>query len=54
MKKYLNFLIKFTVQNEEFHDSPQFKVHHLDKILVPVSDKPLVIIDVRIRKALKK
>jgi len=53
MKSYLQFLLKFTVQNVQFSASPGFYVHHLDKILVSVSDEPLIQIDVRIRRVVK-
>jgi len=53
MKKFLEFLVSFTNQNYEFRESPQYLVHHLDKIMVHNNDKPLVNIDVRIKRFAK-
>jgi len=50
MKKYLEFLVKYTVQNVEFSGSLTWEAYHLDKILIPSSNKPLISIDVRIVK----
>ena len=38
------------MQNVEFSGSLTWEAYHLDKILVPSSDKPLISIDVRIVK----
>ena len=50
MKKYLEFLIKFALQNEEFRESELWKAYHLDKIVVAGVNEPLILIDVNIKK----
>jgi len=42
MKKMLEFLVKFVAQNEGFRNHPSYQAYHLDKILVEISEKPLI------------
>ena len=48
MRNFLEFLIRFVSQNTKFKKSASFEAYHLDKILVPVSEKPLLTVEVLI------
>ena len=50
MQNFLQFLIRFVTQNAQLKNGPSFEAYHLDKILVPISDQPLLLINVQISK----
>ncbi len=48
---FLKFLLKYAMRDIEFRKSRIFQNHGFDKIPVIMSPKPLIIIEVRIKKS---
>jgi len=50
VENYLKFLLQFAIRDEEFTSSRAFTQNEYEKLRVRMSPKPMIVIEVRIRK----